>query len=121
VLALILQLRFEHAPAGIQHGLRHAGLHELQAAHVANDDILILINQLSGKLMQRIGAAAGCFPMQALSLALVPAALRHAQARELQNQPAVVLIDGQPRETVGLAEDQPACMARAAQLQDFGA
>jgi len=77
VLALILQLRFEHAPAAIQHGLRHAGLHELQAAHVSNDDILILINQLSGKLMQCIGAAASGFPMHALGLALVSAALRH--------------------------------------------
>jgi hypothetical protein len=58
MLALVLQLRFEPAPAGIQHGLCHPRLHELQTAHVAYDDVLILINNHSRELMQGIGFAA---------------------------------------------------------------
>jgi len=54
LLALVLQIPSEHAPPGIQHGLRHACLHQLRAAHVAHSDLLILIHELAAELMQRI-------------------------------------------------------------------
>src|ERR1700685_3159276 len=52
LLALILQLRFEHAPAGIQHGLGHPCLDELGTAHIADEDPPILINNFPRKLVQ---------------------------------------------------------------------
>jgi len=76
MLALVLQLRFEHAPTGIQHGLCHPCLHQLQAAHVANDDILILINNLPRKLVQSIGTAARRFTMNPFRVLFVTSALR---------------------------------------------
>src|SRR6266853_5067545 len=79
VLAFVPQLRFEHAPAAVEHGLCHPCLHQLQAAHISNDDILVLIHNLSRKLMQRILTPIRCFPMQALCLPLVPTALRPRQ------------------------------------------
>jgi hypothetical protein len=54
LLAFVLQKPFEHAPCGIQHGLRHPCLHQLSTAHVAHGDLLILIYELAAELMQRI-------------------------------------------------------------------
>ena len=47
LLALVLQLRLEHAPAGIQYGFGHPGLCQLQAAHIADFDDLIVVYDLS--------------------------------------------------------------------------
>src|SRR5260221_12196556 len=57
LLAFILQERLEHAPAGIEHGFRHPRLDQFGATHVSKDDALILIDDLSRKLMQGIFAA----------------------------------------------------------------
>jgi hypothetical protein len=75
LLALICQKDLEHPPAGIQHGFGHPRLDQLQAAHVTDDNFLITIDHLSGKLMQGISPAAGDLAMNALGLALVPTAL----------------------------------------------
>jgi len=61
LLALVLQLRFEHPPASIEHGLGHPRLNELEAAHVAYDDVLILVDHLPRKLMQRVDPTARGF------------------------------------------------------------
>jgi hypothetical protein len=63
LLALVLQLRFEHPPSGIEHGFRHPRLHQFGATHVSNDDGLIPIDDLSRKLMQGILAATRCRAM----------------------------------------------------------
>src|ERR1700675_1625811 len=52
VLAFVLQLRFEHTPAGVEHGFRHPRLRQLRTAHVAHDDNLILIDNRSRILVQ---------------------------------------------------------------------
>ena len=57
-LAFVLQKPFEHAPAAVQDGLGHPRLDELLAAHVANEDILIPVNNLASELMKRIRTAA---------------------------------------------------------------
>jgi hypothetical protein len=44
LLALVLQLRFEPSPARIEHGLGHPRLPQPEAAHVADDDVLILFD-----------------------------------------------------------------------------
>src|SRR5271167_4460455 len=75
LLALVLQLRFEHAPAGIQHGLGHPCLDELGAAHIADEDPLIPIDYLAREFMQGILAPARSAAVQALGLTLVAAAL----------------------------------------------
>src|ERR1700688_1205393 len=56
VLALVLQLHFEHAPTGIEHGFRHPRLCQLRTAHVAYEDALILIDDLSGEPAQGLFA-----------------------------------------------------------------
>src|SRR3984893_2702663 len=91
VLALIQQHLLEHAPAGIQHGLCHPGLHQLQAAHVAYRDILILIDHLSRKLMERIGALARRLAMNPLGLALMASALCHRELVSEAVRPAARL------------------------------
>jgi len=58
LLALILQLRFEHAPAGVEHGFRDPCLDQLGAIYIAYEDPLILVDYLGRKFMQRILAAA---------------------------------------------------------------
>src|SRR5271167_760725 len=75
LLALVLQLRFEHAPAGIQHGLGHPCLDELGAAHIADEDPLILIDHPGREFMQGILAPARSSAVQALGLTRVAAAL----------------------------------------------
>jgi hypothetical protein len=75
LLAFVLQLRLEHAPARIEHGFGHPGFDEFQAAHIADEDVLILIDNLSRKLVQGIFAAPGGLPMQPFRLALVATAL----------------------------------------------
>lgn len=40
---LVAELGSEHRPAGIQHGLGHAGLCQLGAAHVADEDGSMLV------------------------------------------------------------------------------
>jgi hypothetical protein len=54
VLAFVCQLRFEHAPPGIQDGLGHLGFHELFAAHIANYYRLILTDHPCAELVQRV-------------------------------------------------------------------
>ena len=46
LLALVLQLPLEHAPAGIEHGFGHPRLYQSGATHVANEDALILLDYL---------------------------------------------------------------------------
>jgi hypothetical protein len=48
VLALILQLRLEHAPARIEHGFGHPRLHKFQAAHIAYSYKLIFFDYPPG-------------------------------------------------------------------------
>src|SRR6202789_3525265 len=47
LLALVLQLRLEHAPPGIQHGFGHPSLRQFQAAHIADFDGLIVVYDFS--------------------------------------------------------------------------
>jgi hypothetical protein len=49
-------LRLEHAPAGIEHGFGHPGLGKFQAAHIADENVLILIDHSSRKLVQGVFA-----------------------------------------------------------------
>jgi hypothetical protein len=51
VRALVLQLKLEHSPAGIEHGFGHAGLRQLGAADITKDDSLILIDHSLRKLV----------------------------------------------------------------------
>src|ERR1700685_3477253 len=78
LLALVLQLRFEHAPAGIQHRLGHPCFDELGAAHIAYENPPIPIDNLGREFMQGILAPASCRAVQALRLPLVAATLRLA-------------------------------------------
>src|ERR1700680_104581 len=70
LLALILQLRLEHAPAGIKHGVGHPCLHKLGAAHIAYEDPLIPVHYLCREFMQGILAPTCCRAVQALRLTL---------------------------------------------------
>jgi hypothetical protein len=88
LLALVLQLRFEHSPAGIEHGLGHPRLDEPEAAHVAYDDRLITVNEGPRKLMKRIGPTACRLAMNSLGLLLVPVALRPGQLIRVQARPS---------------------------------
>jgi hypothetical protein len=54
VLALVVQLRFEHSPAGIQHGLGHPCLKQPSAAHIANEDPRVVGYQLALSAPDRI-------------------------------------------------------------------
>jgi len=45
-LAFVLQLRLEYAPTGIEHGFCHPGLYQFSATHIADDDVLVFLNQL---------------------------------------------------------------------------
>jgi hypothetical protein len=49
LLALVLQLRVEHAPSRIERGLGHPRLDQLEAPHATDDDVLILIDTSSSK------------------------------------------------------------------------
>jgi hypothetical protein len=75
VLALVLQLRFEHAPACIEHGFRHACFCKFQAAHIADDYLLIFLNQAPREPMQGVFAPSGGLAVQPLCLPFVAAAL----------------------------------------------
>jgi hypothetical protein len=46
LLALVMQLRLEHAPAGIQHGFGQPCLDELGAAHITYENPPIPIDNL---------------------------------------------------------------------------
>jgi hypothetical protein len=54
LLAFVLQIPSEHAPSGIQHGLRHPCFHQFGTAHIAHHNLLILIHDPAAELMQRI-------------------------------------------------------------------
>jgi hypothetical protein len=71
LLALVFQLSFEHAPAGVEHRLCHPCLDQLETAHVAHDYLLIAINNFPRKLMQGIGPAPRSFAMNTFGLPLV--------------------------------------------------
>src|SRR3984957_3770023 len=75
LLALVLQLRLEHPPAGIEYGLGHPRLRQPGTAHIAHDNGLIGIDQVTGKSMQGVMAAGGRGPVQSLGLAPMTAAL----------------------------------------------
>jgi hypothetical protein len=75
LLALIQQLRFEHAPASVEHGFSHPRLCQSGATHVPYNDGLILINDLPRILMLGIFASARCRAMQTLRLALMASPL----------------------------------------------
>src|SRR5258706_9694603 len=77
LVAFVLQWRLEHPPAGIEHGLRHPGLDQLEATHIANDYGLVLLNDPPTELVEGIGASPGGPPMQAFRLPSVSAALGH--------------------------------------------
>jgi hypothetical protein len=47
LLALVLQLRLEHAPTGIQHGFGHPSPCQFQAAHIADLYDLIIVYDFS--------------------------------------------------------------------------
>jgi hypothetical protein len=49
-------LRLEHAPARIEHGFGHSGFGKFQAAHIADENVLILIDHSSRKLVQGVFA-----------------------------------------------------------------
>jgi hypothetical protein len=70
-------LRLEHTPTGIQYGFRHPGLRQLQAAHIADDDCLILINNPSRELVQGVFAAPCGLTVQPLRLPPMTAPLGH--------------------------------------------
>jgi hypothetical protein len=55
--------------------LGHPCLDELQSTHVTDDNMLISIHDLPGKLVQGVGPAACGLAMNALGLALVTPAL----------------------------------------------
>jgi hypothetical protein len=75
VLAFILQLCFEHAPARIENGFGHPSLDEPHAAHIAYFDCVVSIDDGSGKLMQGILSPASRSAVQALCLPLMAATL----------------------------------------------
>jgi predicted N-formylglutamate amidohydrolase len=66
LLAFVIEHVLDHAPAGIQDGLGHLGLHELGAAHVAYDDELIPVHDGPTELVQGIGATACDLAVNAL-------------------------------------------------------
>ena len=76
VLAFIQKLRFQDTPAAIEHGFGHPCLDELPGADIADDNILILIYDPPGELMQCVQAAPAGAPVQALCLPFVSATLR---------------------------------------------
>jgi hypothetical protein len=78
-LALVQQLRFEHPPARIEHGLGHPRLSELKSAHIAYDDGLITINNGPRELMERVAPASRRPAMKAFGLSLVATALGRSQ------------------------------------------
>jgi len=80
-MALVLQLRLEHPPASIEYGLGHPRLRQPGAAHIAHDNGLIGIDQLTGKSMQGVVAAARCRTVQSLGLAPMTTALRLGDLR----------------------------------------
>src|ERR1022692_3063728 len=61
--ALVLKIPLEHAPTGIEHGFCHARLRQFQAAHIAYDDPLVLVDNASGKFMQGVFAPPRCVSM----------------------------------------------------------
>src|SRR6202023_1466530 len=69
--ALGLQLCFEHTPAGVQHRFRHPCLDQLQAAHIAYEDILISIDSFSTEFMEGVAPSVRRRAVQAFRLTLV--------------------------------------------------
>jgi hypothetical protein len=74
-LALVLQESFEQAPARIEHGLSHPCLRQLQATHIAYDDLLIRVDQLAAELMAGILSTPPDPSMHPLGLPQMPASL----------------------------------------------
>jgi hypothetical protein len=66
----------EHAPTGIQHGLGHPGFRQFQAAHIADDDGLILVDNFPGEPVQGVLPPPRRRAMEALGLTLMTPALR---------------------------------------------
>src|SRR5579862_4849389 len=91
LLALVLQLHLEHSPARIEHGLCHPCPGELEAAHVADDDRLITLNNRPRELVQGIGATAGRLAMNPLRLPLVPPTLRPGKLLRVPLRPSTRL------------------------------
>jgi hypothetical protein len=87
-LALVIQEVLEHPPPGIQDGFRHLGFHEIGAADIADDYLLILIDHLSRKLMQRVLALIRGLAVNPLRLFLVPAPLRVGERYRVALRPA---------------------------------
>jgi hypothetical protein len=85
LLAFILQLRLEHAPAGVEHRLGHQCLDQLGAAHIAYENPLILIDNPGRKFMQGILASARRGAVQTLRLTPMGAprasAILHSRSR----------------------------------------
>ena len=66
----------------------HPRSDQLKAAHVADDDVLILIDYFPRKLVQGIGAAARRLAVNALGLAFVTPALRAGEPLGITLSPA---------------------------------
>jgi len=77
-LAFVLQESFEQAPAGVQYGLRHLCLGQLQAAHIAHDNLLIGIHHPATELMAGIVPTPPDPSMQPFGLPHVPSPLQGA-------------------------------------------
>jgi hypothetical protein len=76
VLAFVLQHLPEHSPPAVEHGLPKPCPRQLRRAHVANDDILILVNDPAAELVQSIPPPVGYSAVQTLRLAFVATTLR---------------------------------------------
>jgi len=71
LLAFIPYLRFEHTPAGIQYGFCHPCLHQVEAAHIADEYPLIGINHPPREFVQSVFASSRRASVQAFGLAFV--------------------------------------------------
>jgi hypothetical protein len=118
LLALVLQLRFEHSPTGIEHRFGHSRLCQLSAAHVANDDPLVLVDDFSGKLVQGIFAPPRGRAVQTLGLTRVSAALRLGDSLldVTVEMPRRKLIPVARRHRLFETQIEPHCVVRGANL-----
>jgi hypothetical protein len=78
-LALITQHPSEHTPSAIEHGFRHPRLDQLLSAHIANDDILIGIDDPTAKLVTGILPTAVDAAMESPDLPQMAASLQPTQ------------------------------------------
>jgi len=80
-LALVLQESFEQAPARIEHGFRHPRLGQLQATHVAHDNLLIGIHHPAAELVAGILPTTSDSSMHPLSLPHMATSLQGADPK----------------------------------------